>query len=57
MRPPVTEQQSISDYLDVKCAAIDSAISKKETLIDKLTAYKKSLIYEAVTGKVEIKAA
>ncbi|GFH63381.1 MAG: type I restriction-modification system subunit S [Candidatus Desulfovibrio kirbyi] len=52
--PPLSEQKSIADFLDAKCAAIDNAIGKKESLIDKLTAYKKSLIYESVTGKIEV---
>ncbi len=50
--PPLSEQTTIADYLDRKTAQIDSAIDKKETLIEKLSEYKKSLIYEAVTGKV-----
>lgn len=50
------EQQEIADYLDSKCAAIDSLISKKQQFIDELTAYKKSLIYEYVTGKKEVPA-
>ncbi len=49
--PPPPEQNDIVNYLNVKSAAIDSAIAKKENLITKLTAYKKSLIYELVTGK------
>lgn len=49
-----TEQTTIADYLDHKTARIDSAIAKKEMLIERLTEYKKSLIYEAVTGKVEV---
>jgi type I restriction enzyme, S subunit len=48
------EQNEIADYLDNKCSKIDSIITQKETLIDKLTEYKKSLIYECVTGKKEI---
>ncbi len=52
--PPLPEQQKIADYLDAKCAAIDKNIADRQTLIEKLTAYKKSLIYEAVTGKKEI---
>lgn len=52
--PPVEEQQQIADYLDKKCSAIDSAIAKKQAIIEKLTAYKKSLIYEVVTGKREV---
>jgi len=52
--PPLKEQQQIADYLDKKCSAIDSAIAKKQAIIEKLTAYKKSLIYEVVTGKKEV---
>lgn len=44
----------IINYLDKKCSAIDSAITKKQALIEKLTEYKKSLIYEVVTGKKEV---
>jgi len=53
--PPKSEQQQIADHLDKKCSAIDSAIAKKQAIIEKLTAYKKSLIYEVVTGKREVK--
>ena len=49
--PPLPEQQAIADYLDEKCAAIDAMIAEKEALIADLEAYKKSLIYEVVTGK------
>ncbi len=52
--PPVEEQQKIADYLDAKTNEIDKAISQKEMLIEKLGEYKKSLIYEVVTGKMEI---
>lgn len=52
--PPIKEQEEISKYLDEKCNAIDNAINQRETLIDKLTEYKKSLIYECVTGKKEV---
>lgn len=52
--PKVNEQMEISDYLDKKCFEIDSAISDKEQLIEKLTEYKKSLIYECVTGKRKV---
>ena len=52
--PTIEEQQQIADYLDKKCSAIDSAIAKKQAIIEKLTAYKKSLIYEVVTGKKEV---
>ena len=54
--PSKEEQREIADYLDSKCAAIDTLISKKRQLIDELTAYKKSLIYEFVTGKKEVPA-
>lgn len=52
--PEAAEQQEIAAYLDEKCAAIDSLIASKETLIAELEAYKKSLIYEYVTGKKEV---
>lgn len=52
--PPCDEQEQIVEYLTVRCFEIDSAINKKQVLIDKLTEYKKSLIYEAVTGKLEV---
>lgn len=52
--PPLHEQQEISTYLENKCVAIDQSISKKQLVIDKLAEYKKSLIYEVVTGKKEV---
>ena len=52
--PSVNEQQEIAAYLDTKCTEIDRIIEKKEQLIDELGSYKKSLIYEYVTGKKEI---
>lgn len=51
---PISEQRDICDYLDKKCFSIDSAIKEKQTLIEKLTEYKKSLIYEVATGKKEV---
>lgn len=51
---PQNEQQEIVEYLNHKCAEIDTLISKKERLITELEAYKKSLIYEYVTGKKEV---
>lgn len=48
------EQKEICSYLDIKCSEIDTLISKKEQLITELEAYKKSLIYEYVTGKKEV---
>ena len=50
----VAEQQEIAAYLDAKCAEIDRIIQKKEQLIEELGSYKKSLIYEYVTGKKEV---
>lgn len=52
--PPIDEQQHIADYLDEKCADIDSLISIKQQKIEELKEYKKSLIYEYVTGKKEV---
>ena len=49
--PPLHEQQQIADFLDKKCSEIDKLITKKEQLVVELEAYKKSLIYEVVTGK------
>lgn len=48
------EQQTIVDYLDAKCANIDAAIAGKQKQLDVLKEYKKSLIYEYVTGKKEV---
>lgn len=52
--PSLTEQQAIADYLDEKCADIDALIATKQQKIDSLKEYKKSIIYEYVTGKKEI---
>ena len=52
--PPLDEQKEITDYLDAKCAEIDKLIAKKEQLVKELESYKKSLIYEVVTGKREV---
>lgn len=49
--PPIDEQQEIVRFLDEKCKVIDEIIFDKEQLIKDLEAYKKSLIYEVVTGK------
>lgn len=49
--PSKKEQQAIADYLDNKVVELDSLITEKESLINDLEAYKKSLIYEVVTGK------
>lgn len=52
--PPKDEQISIAAYLDKKCAAIEASIEYKQRIVERLTAYKKSLIYEVVTGKKEV---
>ena len=51
---PLKEQESIADYLDEKCADIDKLIQTKQEKIESLKEYKKSIIYEYVTGKREI---
>lgn len=56
VHPPMEEQQEILRYLDEKCSAIDTLIAKKEQLLSELETYKKSLIYEYVTGKREVPA-
>lgn len=53
---PLSEQQRIADYLDAKCARIDAVLEEKERLLDRLAEYKKSLIFECVTGKREVSA-
>ena len=52
--PDLEEQQEIATYIRSKCAKIDKLIAKKEQLIKELESYKKSLIYEVVTGKREV---
>ena len=52
--PSFSEQQSIASYLDTKCAEIDALIAIKQAKIDELKDYKKSVIYEYVTGKKEV---
>ncbi len=54
--PPLDEQKEIVDYLDKKCEAIDKLLKLKEEKIEKLKEYKKSLIYECVTGRRQINA-
>ncbi len=49
--PPLCEQKEIVEYLDVKITQIDGLITEKQKLVEDLEAYKKSLIYEMVTGK------
>lgn len=52
--PPLDEQQAIAEYLDHKCAEIEQIIADKKAQLETLDNYKKSLIYEYVTGKKEV---
>ena len=52
--PPLSEQKAIADYLDEKCSAIDATIADKQKQLETLDEYKKSLIFEYVTGKKEV---
>ncbi|WP_322151373.1 restriction endonuclease subunit S [Paratractidigestivibacter sp.] len=54
LRPPMEEQIAIADFLDAKCSEIDRLVKAKQAIIDELKSYKQSLIYEAVTGKLEV---
>ena len=54
--PSLEEQQAIASYLDDHCFNIDAMISEKQSLIEDLESYKKSLIYEVVTGKRKVVA-
>ena len=49
--PPITEQGEIVDYLDSMTSKIDMLVTEKQRLLDEMESYKKSLIYEVVTGK------
>lgn len=55
--PPIQEQKEIANYLDNKCAEIDEIIKSKKEQVEIIEEYKKSLIYEYVTGKKEVKNA
>lgn len=52
--PPISEQNEIVDYLDMKCTKIDNIISEKKQQIETIEEYKKSLIFEYVMGKKEV---
>ena len=52
--PPLEEQQEIAEYLDKKCVEIEQVIADKKAQLETLDEYKKSLIYEYVTGKKEV---
>lgn len=53
--PSKNEQDDIVNYLDAKCSEIDKTIQTKKEQLETLAEYKKSLIYEYVTGKKEVK--
>ena len=52
--PPLAEQKAIAAYLDKKCGDIDALREHNKNIIESLQEYKQSLIYEAVTGKIEL---
>ena len=52
--PPLAEQRAIADWLDAKCADIDATIALKEQKQEKLKEYKKTIIFEYVTGKKQV---
>ena len=52
--PSQQEQQEIGEYLEKRCAEIDTLISVRLSKIDALKEYKKSIIYEYITGKKEV---
>ena len=54
LSPPLDEQKAIADFLDEKCTEIDQIITDKKQQLEILADYKKSLIYEYVTGKKEV---
>lgn len=54
---PLNEQNEIADYLDRECSSVDSAINAKREQLETLLSYKKSIIYEYVTGKKRVKGA
>lgn len=53
--PPLEEQREIADYLDTKISEIDTIIAEKQKQIETIEEYKKSMIFEYVTGKKEVK--
>jgi type I restriction enzyme S subunit len=60
MKVPITfdvkERQTIAAFLDTQCSRIDNIIAEKRQSIETMRAYKKSLIYEYVTGKKRVSA-
>ena len=53
--PSIGEQSEITKYLDEKCRSVDALVTKKQQYLTEIENYKKSLIYEYVTGKKEVK--
>lgn len=54
--PPIDEQRQIVEHLESKCLEIDQIIAQKEIYVDEIEAYRRSLIYQYVTGKKEVPA-
>ena len=52
--PPLTEQQRIADYLDERCAVIDSVIDTRAKQLERLDDYRRALVFAYVTGKREV---
>lgn len=52
--PPKKEQDAIANFIDTRCAEVDAVIADKRAQLETLAEYKKSLIYEYVTGKKEV---
>lgn len=52
--PPLAEQERIAEFLDAKCAEVDALIAEKQNQLSTLEEYKKSVIFEYVTGKKEV---
>ncbi len=54
LQAPLLEQQRIADFLDAKCAEMDALIAEKQYSVETMRQYKRSLIYEYVTGKKRV---
>lgn len=52
--PPLDEQRAIADHLDQQCSEIDKLIATKQRKIEELCEYRKSVVFEYVTGKKEV---
>lgn len=53
--PPIEEQLEIANFLDIRCAHLELLIKQTISVIEELKAYRQSLIYEAVTGKIDVR--